>query len=104
MPSRHLGLFTGPDPGVHVAVIQVFKAERCGHRVLLDTDIFSEVPKQRDPLVAARAVLPKVEGRFTISVVTAMEIAAGLHRVKSFATRDFYSRAKGERNKRSRKT
>ena len=53
-------------------------------RVLLDTDIFSEVLKQRDPLVAARAAAyRKAEGRFTISVVTAMEIAAGLHRVKA---------------------
>jgi tRNA(fMet)-specific endonuclease VapC len=53
-------------------------------RVLLDTDIFSEVLKQRDARVAARAsAYRKAEGRFTISVVTAMEIAAGLHRVQA---------------------
>jgi predicted nucleic acid-binding protein len=53
-------------------------------RVLLDTDIFSEVLKQRDPNVTARAVAyRKAEGRFIISVVTAMEIAAGLHRVQA---------------------
>ncbi len=53
-------------------------------RVLLDTDIFSEVLKQRDPNVTARAIAyRKSEGRFTISVVTAMEIAAGLHRVQA---------------------
>lgn len=53
-------------------------------RVLLDTDIFSEVLKQRDANVTARAVAyRKAEGRFTISVVTAMEIAAGLHRIQA---------------------
>ena len=53
-------------------------------RVVLDTDIFSEVLKQRDPSIVVRAkAYLKAQGRFTISVVTAMEIAAGLHRVQA---------------------
>jgi predicted nucleic acid-binding protein len=50
-------------------------------RVLLDTDILSEVLKRRDPGVAARAAdyLAK-HGEFTLSAVSAMEIAFGLSR------------------------
>ena len=47
------------------------------NRVLLDTDIFSEIFKQRDPTVAARAVAYQAaRGSFTISVITAMEITS----------------------------
>lgn len=50
-------------------------------RVLLDTDILSEVLKQRDSKVVAHAeAYRKVHRHFTLSVITAMEIAAGLHR------------------------
>lgn len=53
-------------------------------RVLLDTDIFSEIFKQRDPTVAARAIAYQAaRGSFTISVITAMEITSGLHRIQA---------------------
>jgi predicted nucleic acid-binding protein len=54
------------------------------NRVLLDADIFSEIFKQRDPTVAARAVAYQAaRGSFTISVITAMEITSGLHRIQA---------------------
>ncbi|HVH46712.1 MAG TPA: PIN domain-containing protein [Labilithrix sp.] len=50
-------------------------------RALLDTDNFSEVLKSRDPIVArAGADYLARHGEFTVSVVTAMEIAYGLYR------------------------
>lgn len=50
-------------------------------RALLDTDIFSEVLKSRDPNVSrAGADYLARHGEFTVSVVSAMEIAYGLHR------------------------
>lgn len=53
-------------------------------RVVLDTDIFSEIFKQRDPTVAARAIAYQTaRGSFTISVITAMEITSGLHRIQA---------------------
>lgn len=52
-------------------------------RALLDTDILSEVLKQRDRVVAERArTYLEEHGQFTISAVTAMEIVKGLHRVQ----------------------
>lgn len=50
-------------------------------RALLDTDILSEVLKNRDPTVAQAAAdyLAK-HGEFTVSVVSVMEIAYGLNR------------------------
>ena len=53
-------------------------------RVLLDTDIFSEIFKQRDPNVAAHAIAYQAaRGAFTISVITAMEITSGLHWIQA---------------------
>ena len=53
-------------------------------RVVIDTDIFSEILKQRDAKVAERAVAYQAaRGMFTISVITAMEIASGLLRVQA---------------------
>jgi predicted nucleic acid-binding protein len=50
-------------------------------RALLDTDILSEVLKQRDQNVArAAADYLAQHGEFTVSVVSVMEIAYGLHR------------------------
>ena len=50
-------------------------------RALLDTDILSEVLKQRDQNVArAAADYLARHGEFTVSVVSVMEIAYGLHR------------------------
>jgi tRNA(fMet)-specific endonuclease VapC len=55
-------------------------------RVLIDTDIFSEIFKKRDPNVAKRALAYQAEqGVFSITVVTAMEITSGLHRVRATA-------------------
>jgi hypothetical protein len=50
-------------------------------RELLDTDILSEILKNRDATVARAAAdyLAK-HGEFTVSVVSVMEIAYGLHR------------------------
>lgn len=50
-------------------------------RALLDTDILSEVLKNRDAAVArAAADYLSRDGEFTISVISVMEIAYGLHR------------------------
>ena len=51
-------------------------------RVLLDTDILSEVIKKKDVRVAARAdEYLDAEGRFTVSVLSVMEIVYGFHRI-----------------------
>jgi tRNA(fMet)-specific endonuclease VapC len=51
-------------------------------RVLLDTDILSEVIKKKDARVIARAHdYLAAEGRFTFSVLSVMEIVYGLHRI-----------------------
>ena len=53
-------------------------------RVLVDTDIFSEIFKERDPNVGARALAYQTaRGAFTISVITVMEITSGLHRIQA---------------------
>jgi tRNA(fMet)-specific endonuclease VapC len=60
-------------------------------RALLDTDILSEVLKNHDAVVVreAEAYLAKY-GEFTVSVVSVMEIAYGLHRaVRTKQLRDF---------------
>jgi predicted nucleic acid-binding protein len=50
-------------------------------KALLDTDIFSEILKARNTTVVARAVHYKETfGQFTISVITVMEVVAGLHK------------------------
>jgi tRNA(fMet)-specific endonuclease VapC len=55
-------------------------------RGLIDTDIFSEIFKKRDPNVAKRALAYQEEqGSFSITVITAMEITSGLHRVRATA-------------------
>ncbi|MCL2778795.1 MAG: PIN domain-containing protein [Polyangiaceae bacterium] len=54
-------------------------------RALLDTDIFSEILKGRDPTVArAGADYLARHGEFIVSVVSAMEIAYGLRRADRF--------------------
>ncbi len=51
-------------------------------RVLLDTDILSEVIKKKDTRVVARAdEYLATEERFTVSVLSVMEIVYGFHRV-----------------------
>jgi tRNA(fMet)-specific endonuclease VapC len=53
-------------------------------RSLIDTDIFSEIFKRRDQAVLQRANAYQMQHRrFSITVVTAMEITAGLHRVQA---------------------
>lgn len=52
-------------------------------RTMLDTGILSELMKQKDQRVAERArAYLATNGRYTISAVTAMEIAYGFHRVR----------------------
>jgi tRNA(fMet)-specific endonuclease VapC len=52
-------------------------------RSLLDTDIFSEILKGKDPQVAARASAYRAEhGRYTTSVITVLEIIKGLAKVE----------------------
>lgn len=50
---------------------------------LLDTDILSEVLKGRDPIMVSRADSYRAEhGRLTTSVITIVEIVAGLQKSK----------------------
>jgi tRNA(fMet)-specific endonuclease VapC len=59
---------------------------RCGfvmRRAVLDTDIFSEVVKNRNPVVRARAAAYiSASGRLTISLVTVLEVVKGLHKAQ----------------------
>lgn len=51
-------------------------------RTLLDTDIWSEILKAKDSTVAARARTYHAEqGRYTLSVITVMEVIYGYSRV-----------------------
>ena len=51
-------------------------------RVLLDTDIFSEVLKKKDQAVAGQARAYRARhGRFTLSAATVMEVVQGLCRL-----------------------
>ena len=51
--------------------------------VLLDTDIFSEILKGKDRNVVTRAIAyHRALGRYTISVITVMEIVKGFHRLR----------------------
>ena len=51
-------------------------------KVLLDTDIFSEVLKGIDQNVVARATDYFANfGNYTISTITVMEVVKGLHKV-----------------------
>jgi tRNA(fMet)-specific endonuclease VapC len=50
---------------------------------LLDTDIFSEILKGINPSVVAKATAYlSVFGRYTISVITVMEIVKGFHKLQ----------------------
>jgi predicted nucleic acid-binding protein len=49
---------------------------------VLDTDIFSEILKGVDPVVAQRATAYRATvGHYTIAAITVMEIIKGLHKV-----------------------
>ena len=49
----------------------------------LDTDILSEILKQRDEQVARRAAdYQKARGQFTISVLSVLEVVSGCHRLR----------------------
>jgi tRNA(fMet)-specific endonuclease VapC len=51
-------------------------------RVLLDTDILSEIIKKKDPAVVARATeYLAEERRFTVSVLSVTEVVYGFHRL-----------------------
>lgn len=51
-------------------------------QALLDTDIFSEILKAKNAIVVSKAVAYKEEfERFTISVITVLEIVKGLHKM-----------------------
>lgn len=51
-------------------------------KVLLDTDILSEVIKKKDEHVMARAeAYLAAEGHFTVSVLSVMEVVYGFHRM-----------------------
>jgi tRNA(fMet)-specific endonuclease VapC len=52
-------------------------------RALLDTDIFSEILKGIDPHVVANATAYRaLFGRYTITVITVMEVVKGLHKLR----------------------
>ena len=53
------------------------------NKALIDTDIFSEVLKGIDPVVVGKATAYRtLFGRYTISVITVMEIVKGLHKLR----------------------
>jgi tRNA(fMet)-specific endonuclease VapC len=55
-------------------------------RVFLDTDIFSEILKGRDEsVVAAARTYLEARGRFSVTVITVMEIVSGLMRKRASA-------------------
>jgi tRNA(fMet)-specific endonuclease VapC len=52
-------------------------------KALLDTDIFSEIMKRIDQRVIVKAVAYRTAfGRYTISVITVMEIVKGFHKLQ----------------------
>lgn len=52
------------------------------NKALLDTDILSEILKAKNTAVVSKAVAYKENfERFTISVITVMEVVKGLHKV-----------------------
>lgn len=51
-------------------------------KALLDTDIFSEILKGKNPKIAAKAAQYRaVFGRLTISVITVLEVVKGFHKI-----------------------
>jgi tRNA(fMet)-specific endonuclease VapC len=56
------------------------------NKALLDTDIYSEVLKARNPTVAQNAAAYRQRhGVYTVSVITVMEVVQGFHRVQNAA-------------------
>ena len=60
-------------------------------KVVLDTDILSEILKGKDATVAARARAYRAEhGRYTFTVIAVFEIVRGLRRVQSLSRLDAF--------------
>jgi tRNA(fMet)-specific endonuclease VapC len=60
-------------------------------KVVLDTDILSEILKGKDATVAARARTYWAEhGRFTFTVIAVLEVVRGLRRVQSLSRLDAF--------------
>jgi predicted nucleic acid-binding protein len=54
------------------------------NKALLDTDIYSEVLKAKNPTVAQNATAYRQQhGVYTVSVITVMEVVQGFHRVQN---------------------
>ncbi len=54
------------------------------NKALLDTDIYSEVLKAKNPTVAQNAALYRQHhGVYTVSVITVMEVVQGFHRLQN---------------------
>ena len=54
------------------------------NKALLDTDIYSEVLKAKNPTVAQNAALYRQQhGVYTVSVITVMEVVQGFHRLQN---------------------
>ncbi len=54
------------------------------NKALLDTDIYSEVLKAKNPTVAQNAAAYRQQhGVYTVSVITVMEVVQGFHRVQN---------------------
>ena len=54
------------------------------NKALLDTDIYSEVLKAKNPTVTQNAALYRQQhGIYTVSVITVMEVVQGFHRVQN---------------------
>jgi tRNA(fMet)-specific endonuclease VapC len=65
-------------------------------KALLDSDIYSEVLKGIDARVVARAAAyHAVFGRYTISVITVMEIIKGFHKLRRASRIQQFRRIQG---------
>jgi tRNA(fMet)-specific endonuclease VapC len=54
------------------------------NKALLDTDIYSEVLKARNPTISQNAAAYRQQhGVYTVSVITVMEVVQGFHRVQN---------------------
>lgn len=54
-------------------------------RSLLDTDIFSEILKNKNPVVSQRAIQYQQHGHYTVSSPTVTEIVTGYQQAQRFA-------------------
>ena len=92
-PDNIIGLFADQPDLIETVSEEALQAREeipCGSPVtdvvpktLLDTDIFSELMRGKNEVVRARAdAYLKQHDRLTISTITVLEVAKGLHKVR----------------------